>query len=88
MELTLPAVLITGITSLAAVVVVLYVDSRGERKRHLEEIKELHLNHTAITEKFVESTVQMKSAVDKNSDAIERNTVVVNDLHKHILNSK
>ena len=87
-EPTLITVLLAGIASVTTGIVVMYRDGQKERKKHNEEVRELHKLHIEVTEKFVISTSEMKSATEKVAEAVERNTVVVNDLHKTVLSLK
>jgi hypothetical protein len=94
-ETSLTAILLAGIAGLATVVVVMYKDGKKETKKHNEEIRQIHNIQISLTQElnnstkeFLVMTQSMRGSVDKMSDAVERNTSTINDLHKYILQNK
>lgn len=65
-----------GITTLAGVIVALAI-----------YIKSLHKKSVTMAEKLIEAVKDIKNVGDNMTKAVDNNSEVVNDLHKHILQS-
>lgn len=80
--------LIGGIGALASSITALVLYIKSLHKKHEERLTSLYEKNIDMATKFVEAINKEQSSGERLTDALDRNTVTVNDLHKYIMSQK